>query len=213
MSPGDLRAVSRSAARAFAETLSRTGTLWPASSGGHWQAALRRAAWPIHRRLGRFGPLAVLVLALALAAAAWHALRRPAIDASIQKLEQQARELRQLRPRLDAATAQQTLRALPPMRQHPADLRTVFEVAEAHRIDLASGEYQLRSLAESALVTVSATFPLTAGYPEVKAFTRSLLERLPHVALDDLRLERSHIGSRELQVRVRMSFHYQRAEP
>jgi len=178
-----------------------------------WPAALRHALWPLRRRLGRFGPLAVAVLALALAAAAWHALRRPAIDASIHQLEQQARELRQLRPRLNTTTALQTLRALPPMRQHPADLRAVFEVADAHRIELASGEYHLRSLAESSLVTVSATFPLTAGYPEVKAFTRSLLERLPHVVLDDLRLERSHIGTRELQVRVRLSFHYQRAEP
>lgn len=177
------------------------------------QSALRRAQWPLHRRLGRWGPLAALILALALAGAAWHSLRRPAIGASIQKLEQQARELRQLRPRLDHATALQTLRALPPMRQHPGDLRAVFEVADAHRIELASGEYQLRSLPESSLVTVSATFPLTAGYPEVKAFTRSLLERLPHVALDDLHLERSHIGSRDLQVRVRLSFHYQRAEP
>lgn len=199
MSLADLRTASRGLAATFAS--------------GRWQAALRRASWPLHRRLGRFGPLAVLVLALALAGAAWHAMRRPAIDASIQKLELQARELRQLRPRLDPATALQTLRALPPMRQHPADLRTVFEVADAHRIDLASGEYQMRSLSESSLVTVSATFPLSAGYPEVKAFTRSLLERLPHVALDDLRLERSHIGSRELQVRVRLTFHYQRGEP
>lgn len=199
MNLSDLRASSRGLSRTLA--------------GGPWQAALRRASWPLHRRLGRFGPLAVLVLAVALAAAAWHAMRRPAIDASIQRLEQQARELRQLRSRLDPATAQETLRALPPMRQHPADLRTVFEVADAHRIELASGEYQLRSLPESSLVTVSATFPLTAGYPEVKSFTRSLLEQLPHVALDDLRLERSHIGSRELQVRVRLSFHYQRAEP
>ncbi|MBL8288689.1 MAG: hypothetical protein JNL85_11960 [Rubrivivax sp.] len=193
----------RDAARALPHTLAR----------GEWRATLRRAAWPLHRRLGRFGPAAVLVLALAMAFAAWHAMRRPAIDASILKLEQQARELQQLRPRLDAATAQQTLRALPPMRQHPADLRAVFEVADLHRVELANGEYQLRALAESSWVTVSATFPLTAGYPEVKAFTRSVLERLPHVALDDLRLERSHIGSRELQVRVRLSFHYQRAEP
>ncbi|MBL8342711.1 MAG: hypothetical protein JNL30_14675 [Rubrivivax sp.] len=182
-------------------------------TGTDWSGRVRRASWPLRRRFGPLGPWAALLLALVLAAAAWHALRRPGLDAAVQHVQQQARELQQLRPRAAPAGALQSLRLLPPVRQHTADLRAVFELADAHRIDLASGEYQLRKLADSSLVTVSATFPVTAGYPDIKAFAGSLLERLPHVALDDLRLERSHIGSRELQARIRLNFHYQRAEP
>jgi len=77
-------------------------------------------------------------------------------------------------------------------------------------VELARGEYQLKSEAGTPLVTYTATFPVHTEYGALKQFTGDVLTALPHVSMDELRMARPDAGSGVLDSVVRFTFIYRR---
>lgn len=176
----------------------------------------RRASWPLRSRIGGAGLAGLLLLALAAALAAWQHARLPAIEQERVALQHEARELAEAaqRPaRERPRSAGQLLAALPAPTEHAADLRVLYGVATRHHVEIERADLQQTSTADAEWVVIGVTLPLRGRYVDLKHCAGEWLQRLPHAALLDLRLERPDIGSRELKARVRLAFYYRRGEP
>jgi hypothetical protein len=93
----------------------------------------------------------------------------------------------------------------------PADtsaewLGKVYAVAEKQRLDLPRGEYRLASPAGEPIATYEAVFALRGRYPQVRGFIAGVLEEIPIVALDDVRLERQRTADSTVDARLRLTF-------
>jgi hypothetical protein len=85
-------------------------------------------------------------------------------------------------------------------------LGKVYAVAEKQRLDLPRGEYRLASPAGEPIATYEAVFALRGRYPQVRAFIAGVLEEIPIVALDDVRLERQRTADSMVDARLRLTF-------
>jgi hypothetical protein len=89
-------------------------------------------------------------------------------------------------------------------------LETVFDSAKGRDIKLLKGEYQFKSDINSALVVLTATFPLNAAYTTTREFVADVLRAVPNASMDDLRMARSAANATELESSIRFSFVYRR---
>jgi hypothetical protein len=85
-------------------------------------------------------------------------------------------------------------------------LGKVYAVAEKQRLDLPRGEYRLASPAGEPIATYEAVFALRGRYPQVRAFIAGILEEIPIVAVDDVRLERQRTADSMVDARLRLTF-------
>jgi hypothetical protein len=98
----------------------------------------------------------------------------------------------------------------PLLSKSPDDLKEVFLSAKRNNLQLLKGEYQFRNDAKAPLVTLTATFPISADYGSLRNFTTDVLRVIPNVSMDELRMARSSAGSTTLESSVRFSFIYRR---
>lgn len=171
-------------------------------------------AW--RRTVRRIGLPGVLALLLALPTAATVFL--------LPRLNQQSNDIRAAlamqvdamshpvqpvsRPKTDAEWSVDFVAALPPFAQSASDLAKVFDIAGRHQVTLPKGDYQLKDEPHTALVTLVATFPVKLPYGTLKNFTADVLEALPNVSLDELRMARDDAGSSVLDAVIRFTFIY-----
>jgi hypothetical protein len=85
-------------------------------------------------------------------------------------------------------------------------LGKVYAVAEKQRLDLPRGEYRLASPAGEPIATYEAVFALRGRYSQVRGFIAGVLEEIPMVALDDVRLERQRTADSMVDARLRLTF-------
>jgi hypothetical protein len=85
-------------------------------------------------------------------------------------------------------------------------LAKVYAVAEKERLDLPRGEYRLASPAGEPIATYEAVFALRGRYSQLRAFIAGILEEIPIVALDDVRLERQRTADSMVDARLRLTF-------
>lgn len=168
------------------------------------------------RRIGLLGVATAVILIASAALAAWsvqldregdnlrHRLQTlakspskpvPAVKVSWLPVEQQIGEF---------------VATFPPVSQTAADLNEVFQSAKRRNIQLNRGDYQLKDDAHTALLTLTATFPLTAGYAQTKEFAADVLSTLAHSSMDELSMSRSTAGDSALETSIRFSFVYRR---
>lgn len=168
------------------------------------------------RRLGPGGVAGVLGLVGALLLVVWlHRLDQDAAALDAVRGQHATRLARPAAPpEAPRVTVEQQIatfvQTFPPLSQHAADLRRVFESAHQRGLLLPRGEYQLRDEAGTPLVTVTATFPVAANYGALRDFSADVLKTLPHAALDELRMSRDGAGGVVLESSVRLSFVYRR---
>lgn len=173
-----------------------------------WQRALRRLGW--------FGLCGVGLLLLSAAGAAL----LPVLSRDTQDL---ARRVAQARTRVEVQTRSTEAAAtpasermtiaeltasLPSLAQNASDLEKLFELAFAHKVVLNKADYQWLNEPRAPLATYSVTLPVRQSYAVIKQFSAEVLRALPHVALDELRLERNEAGIAELEARLRFTFIY-----
>lgn len=171
-----------------------------------WRRTQRRLGWT------GLGGAALLLAGVAIAAAL------PGLQAGIQTLEQRlARAQAQAgalpnTPTAAAPDPQQALAALsarlPNLVDNAADLEKIFALAQAHKLELDKGDYQLGADARAPLQTYSVTLPVHASYAVLKKFSAEVLRALPHAALDELRLERHDAASLDTDGRLRFTLIY-----
>lgn len=168
-----------------------------------WQALLRRAGLP---------GVAALALMPATAAIAWWLpqLKRQNDDLRVQVAATAAAPRTQPRPRAasDGEQLKQLVAQFPPLGQSADDVARVFSLARARNVNLSRGDYQLKSDPNAALVTYAVTFPVRNEYGALKAFTADVLEALPHVSMDEMRMSRTDATTGALDSTVRFTFVY-----
>jgi hypothetical protein len=93
--------------------------------------------------------------------------------------------------------------------QSTADLRVIFAAAQAAHVDLARGEYGLRTVEGSGgLERFDVILPVKEHYAPVKTFVAEVLNKLPHASLDELRVERPGAAADQLESRVHFTLFY-----
>jgi len=177
-------------------------------------ASHRFARW-IRFRLGAAGIAGVVLLVVAamgmafatrthkeaewLSAAAEHARARLAQFGAAHPAEEHT-------PAEQLARFQQWF---PPASQSTADLRVIFDAAQAAHVDLARGEYSVRPVeASGGLERFDVILPVKEHYAPVKAFVADVLNKLPHASLDELRVERPGSAADQLESRVHFTLFY-----
>jgi hypothetical protein len=175
------------------------------------------ALW--HRSLRRFGLPGVAATVLLIGAAAlagWSVQLDQDAEALRQRLEAVTRAAAAAAPLVAAAPlpvdqqVSQFVATFPPVSQTAADLNAVFQSAKRRHIPLNRASYQLNDERNATLLTLTATFPVTASYRQVKEFAADVLRTLPHASLDELTMSRSTAGDAVLDTSVRFSFSYRR---
>ena len=176
-----------------------------------------RGIW--RRGFRRLGPIGVAAAALGLGAiplAGW-ALRlhsqgnaqRATVETKTDLMEKQV-PVATVRRMPVGQQIEEFVGTFPSLSQNSEDLKEVFLSAKRHQVPLPRGEYQLKNEANAPLLAFTATFPLNASYGSTKDFTAEVLRKLPHAAMDELRMTRSAAGSAELESSVRFTLIYRR---
>ncbi len=165
------------------------------------------------RRLGQSGLLALALLIPSLAITGWlpqlsrHADElRAALAAKTEALARPGEPVR--RPMTHGEQVNEFMARFPPLAQSSSDLEQVFALAKRRDVALLKGEYQLKTEPNLSMVSYSATFPVRNGYGALKAFAADVLEALPHVSMDELRMSRTDAVSNALDSVVRFTFVY-----
>ena len=173
-----------------------------------WFKLVRRLGWP--------GVAGAFILAVGLALAlSLPALERETRDSAATMAARglAARQHAQARPvsvtPADAARAY--VEGFPALTQNAADVAQVFAAAQLRHVQLPKGEYQLKAEPGAPFVTYTATFPVHGDYDALKGFSADVLNALPHVSMDELRLSRESAGSTTLDAVVRFTFFYRSA--
>lgn len=165
-------------------------------------------AWRIRqwgRCLGVTGLAGIGLLAAALV------LQLAAVGPARDAVAAQAERLAVLRHAAAARTAEappppvDPLAGLPPAGAAAQQIGELERLARAHDLDLPRGQYSVAPLAGTSLQRWQLVLPLEGPYPALHAFLAAVLERLPNLALDELKLERERIESVDLHAELRLS--------
>jgi hypothetical protein len=175
-----------------------------------------RLCFKLVRRIGWSGVAGGFILAVGLALAlSLPALERETRDSTAAMAARglAARQHAQARPvsvtPADAARAY--VDGFPALSQNAADVAQVFAAAQLRHVQLPKGEYQLKAEPGAPFVTYTATFPVHGDYDALKGFSADVLNALPHVSMDEMRLSRESAGSTTLDAVVRFTFFYRSA--
>ncbi len=159
----------------------------------------------IQRRVGWVPALSLLLGGLGLLALAW-AAQAPAISPHPQTEAAKLQPVPQAPP---PARWQTFIGQLPEPRQLGEDLHQVFKLAARHGVQLPRGEYQLQHDAQAQVTMFVASFPISESYGQMRGFMAEVLNSLPHVALDDLAMERDAADQAVIGARLKFTFLYQ----
>ncbi len=163
---------------------------------------LRQAGWPT------LAGLLAFVAGLAVLLAAW-------------QYEQQARRLNA--PETSARTgvpgetgqARQFARAtesiftIPEDKTHIDDLDRLFKLAKAKGVQIGTVEYRQTSNPSLQVLVRTLDIRIHEDYPRLKGFVADLLGNMPHVSLQEIRVERKDAAVTQGQVLLKLSFVYQ----
>lgn len=95
----------------------------------------------------------------------------------------------------------------PEMRQIPATLRAVLEIASARGMSLDQGQYRLVGDAGGPMMRYHLTLPMRGSYRQMRAFIEQALAELPALALDSIEFRRDTVGATELESVVEFSLY------
>ena len=97
------------------------------------------------------------------------------------------------------------LASLPPTGEASQLIGELEQLARTHGLALPRGQYSVASVDNASMQHWRLVLPMETDYPTLHAFLAAALERLPNMALDQLKLKRDRIESDDLQVELRLS--------
>jgi Tfp pilus assembly protein PilO len=170
-------------------------------------------AWTIKRAIIGLRWPGLLGVALAVFAAAFHALGVRPLHARVAALEAEARTLEAqagARGRLAERPTQRSQLSnfyafFPVIEALPEVLGKVQRAARDNGLQLEKGEYRLSQEREFPLARYQVTLPLRGTYPQVRGFVNDVLDAVPAAALDELALKREAAGDPMVEARVRFT--------
>lgn len=166
--------------------------------------------WHLRRHARRLGLAGLGGIALGLLALVLHVAdtlpRETHIAAQEARLDTLRQQAAAPAPVAQAATAD-PLATLPPTGEAARQIGELERLARAHGIALPRGQYSATAQTGTALTRWQLVLPVEAHYPALHAWLAAALERLPNLALDELKLKRERIESRMLQAELRLSLY------
>lgn len=168
--------------------------------------------WRLRRMANRLGAaglagLALLAAALLLEFAGTAPVRAHVAEQRLALQSLHARIAARAPAAAPAVAVAHPLAALPPTGEAAQQLGELERLARAHGIVLPRGQYNAAAQAGTTLVRWQIALPVEATYPALHAWLAAALERLPNLALDEIKLKRERIESRTLQAELRLSLY------
>jgi hypothetical protein len=179
------------------------------------RAAVNRLRWQWQRQLGWPGALSVLLLATAatLAVAVRPNLQdrqRELLRAHVARLDATAK----VASAASAATAQRDPRdaardVLPPLSKRGESVARLLKLLEGAKVIAQRGEYSVEDQAP-ALVRLRVSLPVSGSYGPLRELVATLLNDMPHLALDSMDLERAPEGGGQVTGHLRLSLYFRK---
>jgi hypothetical protein len=167
---------------------------------------MNRLLWQLSMLVRRIGAGGLLAAALLAAAVLLVLGPTRLLEARSIKLEQQLAGLRSAPRPLPAVQASDVpLSRLPALQAVAPTLADLEKMARAHGFELERGQYAASPVADSGLVRWRLVLPLRTDYPALHAFLATALERLPNLALDEIKIKREKIEDTALDIELRLS--------
>lgn len=149
----------------------------------------------------------IVIGLLMLAGAGYLRSQRAASAESAKELRQQLRQV-SLRVADRKTTTTAGSLDVPLAYAHLADVETMVRISEQQGVRLGALQFRSDGTNQSPYVVRVAEFRLEEDYTRLKAFLAELLVRMPHMYLDELRVDRSGDTGNKVQATLRMSFVY-----
>jgi hypothetical protein len=170
-------------------------------------AAIRRAAttagWPVVAGLACFIIGLLMLGATALSYQQARRLAAPAAGAPANRSLSAA-------PYATTPGAGSFELVAPAYATHLEDVSVVFELARQHGISLGPMNYRSEASASLPVITRVADLRLNEDYPKLKAFVADLLGKVPHLYLQEIRVDQGEApSSTKIQATLKLSFVYQ----
>jgi hypothetical protein len=159
-------------------------------------ASLRAVGWPVLCGLGL-----VLVGALLLGLS-------QQLHAQKNKLQLEFRQAQKPAPQPAANRARGVPVIFPPSADYTADLAQIFDIAKSQGSVLASGDYRDADPTALGLDTRLVDLRINENYGKLKEFLASVLNAMPHAAVQELRIERKDGAAVKHQVFLKLALVY-----
>lgn len=170
--------------------------------------------WYLRQWARRLGWTGLAGLALLAAAGLLHVFAiAPAYDAiAVQQARlDELRRSAQARSAAPAVAVNNPLMSLPPAGIASQQIGELEKLARAHDLELPRGQYSVAPVTNASLARWQLVLPVEGPYPALHAFLAAALERMPNLALDELKLKRERIETTQLQAELRLSLYLESA--
>jgi hypothetical protein len=169
---------------------------WRQLRGGAGPGLLRSVGWPV-----LCGALLVLVGALLLGISQQLRVQK-------NKLQGELRQAQAAGPKPSVSHTRGVPVIFPPSADYTADLAQIFDIAKSQGIVLASGDYRDADPTALGLDTRLVDLRLNENYGKLKEFLASVLNAMPHAAVQELRIERKDGATVKHQVFLKLALVY-----
>jgi hypothetical protein len=159
-------------------------------------ASLRGIGWPVLCGMGL-----LLVGALLLGLSQQLRLQK-------NRLQLELRQAQKAAPKPAAPQARGVPVVFPPSSDYTADLAQIFDIAKSQGIVLASGDYRDADPTALGLDTRLVDLRINENYGKLKEFLASVLNAMPHAAVQELRIERKDGAAVKHQVFLKLTLVY-----
>ena len=99
--------------------------------------------------------------------------------------------------------------SVPAPQTHLDDMNRLFKLAKDSGVAVGAIVYRLEASSAAPILTRTLDLRLNEDYPKLKAFVAALLVAMPHLALQEIRVERKDATASQQQVLLKLSFFYQ----
>lgn len=172
------------------------------------QAAVIQARGTARRRASPvMAGLCCVVLGLLMLAGAAY-LRAQRVAAAEQATELRTQLQQAVARMAERKPAAGTALDVPLAYAHVADVETMVRIAKQQGIRLGALQFRPDATPQPPYVVRTAEFRIEEDYAQLKTFLAELLGRLPHMYLDELRVDQSAGAGNKVQATLRMSFVY-----
>lgn len=164
--------------------------------GGAGLAPLRALGWPVLCGVGL-----VLVGALLLGLSQQLRLQKNTLQLELRQAQKPG-------PKAAASAVRGVPVIFPPSSDYTADLAQIFDIAKSQGIVLASGDYRDADPTALGLDTRLVDLRINENYGTLKEFLASVLNAMPHAAVQELRIERKDGATVKHQVFLKLALVY-----
>lgn len=128
-------------------------------------------------------------------------------------LQQRNIAVERMAPKLPLSNVRPIPAILPGAVNYTADLARIFDIAKDHGIALGSGDYRDADRVAIPVDIRLVDLRFEESYPKLKEFLAALLNTMPHVAVEDLRVERKDNLATRHRVTLKLALVYRTNAP